>query len=32
MTAFNQAAPRSTRLFGTRAELSSDGHTIRVCD
>jgi predicted dehydrogenase len=32
MTAFSQAAPRSTRLFGTRAELSGDGSTIRVYD
>ena len=32
MTAFSRAAARSTRLFGTRAELSSDGRTIRVYD
>ena len=32
MTAFNEAAQRSTRLFGTRGELSGDGHTIRVYD
>jgi predicted dehydrogenase len=30
MTAFSQAANRSTRLFGTRAELTGDGQTIRV--
>jgi hypothetical protein len=32
MTAFSQAAPRSTRLFGTRAELSGDGQALRVYD
>ena len=32
MTAFTQAARRSTRLFGTRAELTGDGHTVRVYD
>jgi predicted dehydrogenase len=32
MTAFCQAADRSTRLFGTRGELSGDGRTIRVYD
>jgi predicted dehydrogenase len=32
MTAFCQAAGRSTRLFGTRGELSGDGRTIRVYD
>jgi predicted dehydrogenase len=32
MTAFSEAAPRSTRLFGTRAELAGDGRTIRVYD
>ncbi len=32
MTAFSQAAPRSTRLFGTRAELAGDGQAIRVYD
>jgi hypothetical protein len=32
MTAFAAAAPRSTRLFGTRAELTGDGHTVRVYD
>jgi predicted dehydrogenase len=32
MTAFSRAAPRSTRLFGTRAELDGDGQTIRVYD
>ena len=32
MTAFSQAAPRRTRLFGTRAELAGDGRAIRVYD
>jgi len=32
MTAFSEAAPRRTRLFGTRAELAGDGRTIRVYD
>jgi predicted dehydrogenase len=32
MTAFTKAAGRSTRLFGTRAELAGDGETIRVYD
>jgi predicted dehydrogenase len=32
MTAFSEAAPRSTRLFGTRAELAGDGRTFRVYD
>jgi predicted dehydrogenase len=32
MTAFNEAAQRRTRLFGTRGELSGDGQTIRVYD
>jgi predicted dehydrogenase len=32
MTAFSQAAPRSTRLFGTRAELAGDGQVLRVYD
>jgi predicted dehydrogenase len=32
MTAFSQAAGRSTRLFGTRAELTGDGQTIRIYD
>ena len=32
MTAFTRAAPRSTRLFGTRAELAGDGQAIRVYD
>ena len=32
MTAFSKAAHRSTRLFGTRAELTGDGETIRVYD
>jgi predicted dehydrogenase len=32
MTAFNEAAQRSTRLFGTRGEMSGDGHTIQIYD
>jgi len=32
MTAFAQGADRSTRLFGTRGELSGDGRDIRVYD
>jgi predicted dehydrogenase len=32
MTAFSKAANRSTRLFGTRGELTGDGQTIRVYD
>jgi predicted dehydrogenase len=32
MTAFNEAAERSTRLFGTRGEMTGDGATIRVSD
>jgi predicted dehydrogenase len=32
MTAFNEAAQRSTRMFGTRGEMSGDGKTIRVYD
>src|ERR1700749_459338 len=32
MTAFSRAAGRSTRLFGTRAELSGDGRTLQVHD
>jgi hypothetical protein len=32
MTAFSRFADRSTRLFGTRAELTGDGETIRVYD
>jgi predicted dehydrogenase len=32
MTAFSEAAGRSTRLFGTRGVLSGDGSTIRVHD
>jgi len=32
MTAFSKAADRQTRLFGTRAELTGDGQTIRVYD
>jgi predicted dehydrogenase len=32
MTAFSEAADRHTRLFGTRAELTGDGRTIRVYD
>jgi predicted dehydrogenase len=32
MTGFCQGADRSTRLFGTRGELTGDGRTIRVYD
>src|SRR5215467_2651051 len=32
LTAFSRFADRSTRLFGTRAELTGDGETIRVYD
>jgi hypothetical protein len=32
MTAFTEAARRRTRLFGTRAELTGDGRTVRVYD
>jgi predicted dehydrogenase len=32
MTAFTEAARRSTRLSGTRGELTGDGHTVRVYD
>lgn len=32
MTAFSKPAHRSTRLFGTRGELTGDGETIRVYD
>ncbi|MFF4219090.1 Gfo/Idh/MocA family protein [Streptomyces nondiastaticus] len=32
MTAFNEAADRKTRIFGTRGELYGDGKTIRVYD
>jgi predicted dehydrogenase len=32
MTAFSQAAGRSTRLFGTRGELTGDSQTIRIYD
>ena len=32
MTAFSEAAGRSTRLFGTRGELTGDGQSIRVYD
>ena len=32
MTAFSKAACRSTRLFGTRAELTGDGQAIRIYD
>jgi predicted dehydrogenase len=32
MTAFTQPGHRRTRLFGTRAELTGDGETIRVYD
>jgi predicted dehydrogenase len=32
MTAFNRAAERKTRLFGTRGELYGDGHAIEHFD
>src|SRR6185369_54807 len=32
ITAFTQAAHRKTQVFGTRAELTGDGETIRVYD
>ena len=32
MTAFNQAANRKTRIFGTRGEVFGDGETIQVFD
>jgi predicted dehydrogenase len=32
MTAFTEGATRSTRLFGSRGELSGDGKTIQVYD
>jgi predicted dehydrogenase len=32
MTAFTQAGHRRTQVFGTRAELTGDGETIRVYD
>ncbi|MGK5543161.1 Gfo/Idh/MocA family protein [Streptomyces sp. URMC 127] len=32
MTAFNEAADRKTRIFGTRGELCGDGETVRVYD
>lgn len=32
MTAFAEAAQRSTRLFGSKGEMSGDGKTIRVYD
>jgi hypothetical protein len=32
MTAFNQAANRKTRIFGTRGELYGDGENIQVFD
>ena len=32
MTAFTQAGHRRTQMFGTRAELTGDGETIRVYD
>jgi predicted dehydrogenase len=32
MTAFTEAGHRRTQLFGTRAELTGDGETIRVYD
>ncbi|MBP7949156.1 MAG: Gfo/Idh/MocA family oxidoreductase [Verrucomicrobiales bacterium] len=32
MTAFNEAAPRITKIFGTRGELSGDGRILRLFD
>jgi hypothetical protein len=32
MTAFNRGGHRRTQVFGTRAELTGDGETIRVYD
>jgi predicted dehydrogenase len=32
MTAFNQAWPRRTRIFGTRGEIYGDGNTIQLFD
>jgi predicted dehydrogenase len=32
MTAFSKAAPRETRIFGTKGELSGDGRHLRVFD
>ncbi|RLV10349.1 oxidoreductase [Streptomyces griseocarneus] len=32
MTAFNEAAHRKTRIFGTRGELYGDGGTMRIHD
>ncbi|MEV5508137.1 Gfo/Idh/MocA family protein [Streptomyces orinoci] len=32
MTAFNEAADRKTRIFGTRGELYGDGETLRIHD
>ncbi|WP_190107490.1 Gfo/Idh/MocA family protein [Streptomyces cinnamoneus] len=32
MTAFTEAAPRKTRIFGTRGELCGDGTSIQVHD
>ncbi|WP_424887154.1 Gfo/Idh/MocA family protein [Streptomyces sp. XH2] len=32
MTAFNEAADRRTRIFGTRGELYGDGKTLRIYD
>jgi hypothetical protein len=32
MTAFSEGGGRRTRIFGTRAELTGDGETIRVHD
>lgn len=32
MTAFNKAADRKTRIFGTRGEIYGDGETIQVFD
>jgi len=32
MTAFTEAAPRQTKVFGTRGELSGDGRTLTIFD
>jgi predicted dehydrogenase len=32
MTAFNQARPRRTRIFGTRGEIYGDGNSIQLFD
>ncbi|MEU8585103.1 Gfo/Idh/MocA family protein [Streptomyces abikoensis] len=32
MTAFNEAADRKTRIFGTRGELYGDGKSVRIYD